>query len=394
MKTMIRLLSLAALALAFALPAFAQDPAASPAATPNPCQEQARTDMYTDYYNSKSKKDAKGQPDAAAQQHAADVGEQYLAKYETACPDQYTTAVKKFVVAYKKAKRDYELAKAWEAKDYTKVVTLSKEGLADNPDDVKYAINGAWAAYQQGVAAKNPALNAGDLNSLAQRALQLLQAGKTSDNYYFSSKEDAQGWLEYAIAHANIQGNPTDAVKHLVALAQGNTPAKQEPGTYDLLARAYKEEYLKLKEQYDAIKEENDQSRILLANINQTIDRIIDAYARAVAYSTKPDQQANKAIYMATLAELYKSRHDNSDAGLNEMIASITTKPLLITTPVTTAPAPSIPAGTGDGNGGTKPPVVTTPPAPTATPTPTRPAQPAPSPTPTPATKKPPVRRG
>jgi hypothetical protein len=389
MKMMIRLLSLTALALAFALPAFAQDPAAAPAQ--GPCTEQARTDMYTDYYNSKSKKDAKGQPDAAAQKHAFEVGQQYLAKYEAACPDQYTTAVKKFVDAYGKAQLDYDLSKAWEAKDYAKIVSLSKDAMTKYPDDVKYPINGAWAAYQQGLAAKNPALNGADVNSLAQRALDLLQAGKTTDNYLIGTKEEAQGWLEYAIAHASIQSNPADSVKHLVALAQGNTPAKQEPGTYDLLARAYTDEYLKLKAQYDGIKEENDQSRILLANINLTIDRIIDAYARAVAYSTKPDQQANKATYMATLTELYKSRHDGADTGLNEMIASITTKPLLITTPVTTAPAPSIPAGTGDGNGSAKPPTTMTPMAPAPTTT-TRPAQPAP--TPTPATKKPPVHRG
>ena len=66
MKTISRLISLALVAAAFALPALAQDPAAAPAAQ-NVCEEQARTDMYTDYYNSKNKKDAAGAPDAAAQ---------------------------------------------------------------------------------------------------------------------------------------------------------------------------------------------------------------------------------------------------------------------------------------------------------------------------------------
>jgi hypothetical protein len=390
MKTMIRFLSLTALALAFALPAFAQDPAATPAQ--GPCTEQARTDMYTDYYNSKSKKDAKGQPDVAAQKHAFEIGQQYLAKYEAACPDQYTTAVKKFVVAYGIATHDYELAKAWEAKDYPKVVSLSKEALTNNPDDVKAAINGAWGAYQGVAVAKNTSLT-GDASSLAQRALQLLQAGKTADSYYFSSRDEAQGWMEYVVGALSVKDNPADAVKHLITIAQGNGPAKQEPSTYYYLARAYEDEYQKLNEKYKTFTTETDESRIVLANINQTIDRIIDAYARAVAYSTKPEQQKDKATYMATLTELYKSRHDGADTGLNEMIASITTKPLLITTPVTTAPAPSIPAGTGDGNGGAKPPVVTTPPAATPTPTTTRPAQPAPSPTPTPG-KKPPVHRG
>jgi hypothetical protein len=288
------------------------------------------------------------------------------------------------VTAYNKAKRDYALSQAWQAKDFAKVVSLSKEALTDSPEDPKYAINGAWAAYQ-GVVAKNTALS-GDALSLAQRALQLLQAGKTSDNYVFKTKEEAQDWMEYVIGAVNVSNkNSTESVAHLVKVAQGSTPAKQEPSTYALLAQAYTDEYLKLKAKYDTFKEETDESRIILANMNLAVDRIIDAYARAVAYSTKPEQQAAKATYMTTLTELYKTKHEDKTDGLNEMIASITTKPLLITTPVTTAPAQAAPTGTGDGTGGTKPPTVTTPPA-------AHPAQPAP--TPTPASKKPPVRRG
>ena len=108
MKTIMRLLSLVALALAFALPALAQDPTASPAAAQNPCDSQERTDMYTDYYNSKTKKDAKGQPDTAAQQHAFEVGQQFLDKYAGPCPDKYTESVKKFVDAYGIAKLNYD----------------------------------------------------------------------------------------------------------------------------------------------------------------------------------------------------------------------------------------------------------------------------------------------
>ena len=98
MKTIMRLLSLVALTAAFALPTLAQNPAASPAAAQNPCESQEHTDMYTDYFTSKTKKDAKGQPDTAAQKHAFEVGQQFLDKYATACPDKYTESVKKFVL--------------------------------------------------------------------------------------------------------------------------------------------------------------------------------------------------------------------------------------------------------------------------------------------------------
>ncbi len=392
MKTMIRLLSLVALAGAFALPAFAQDPAASPAASPaaaqNQCEEQARTDMYTEYYNSKK--------DPAKQPHAYEVGQQYLAKYGTACPDKYTESVKKFVDAFGKAKVDFDFSKAIGEKRWADAVTLGKQMLATNPDDVKTAVATAWAAYNGSLPPAGgaaPPANAAALSSdalnLAQRANQLFDSGKTADNYLiFTSKDDAQSYMNYILGALNLKANPAEASKHLVKLAQANGAAKQEPTTYAYLAFAYEKEYATMVDEYKAkYPVETPESQVALANINLVVDRIIDAYARAVAYA-KNDPR--KAEWMKTLTELYKSRHENSETGLNEMVASITTKPLLITTPVTAPPAPATPAPsptTGDGTNGTKPPAATT-----TTTTTTTSAKPAATPTPTPG-KKPPVRQ-
>ena len=193
--------------------------------------------------------------------------------------------------------------------------------------------------------------------------------------------------MEYVLGAVNLKDNPTEAAKHLVNVAQSNTPAKQEPTTYFYLARTYEDEYQKQLDKYKTFTTVTDESKILLANMNLTLDRIIDAYARAVAYSTKPEQQKDKATYLATLTELYKSRHDGSDTGLKDMLGSVTTTPLLITTPVTTPPADVPATGTGDGTSGTKPPTTT--PAtttPSTTPTTTKPTQ-------QPPVKKPPVAK-
>jgi hypothetical protein len=59
------------------------------------------------------------------------------------------------------------------------------------------------------------------------------------------------------------------------------------------------------------------------------LDRIIDAYARAVALAgTNPQNQAAKAQWMTQLTNFYKFRNNNSDAGLNEFIAGVLAKPL------------------------------------------------------------------
>jgi DNA-binding ferritin-like protein len=56
-------------------------------------------------------------------------------------------------------------------------------------------------------------------------------------------------------------------------------------------------------------------------------ERAIDAYARAVALSTSPQQQETKNKIFAQLTALYRTFH-NSDAGLNELIATVLSKPL------------------------------------------------------------------
>jgi hypothetical protein len=59
------------------------------------------------------------------------------------------------------------------------------------------------------------------------------------------------------------------------------------------------------------------------------MDRVIDAYARAVALAgSDPQHQASKAEWTKRLTDLYKFRHENSDAGLAEFIAGVLAKPM------------------------------------------------------------------
>ncbi|HEX8072204.1 MAG TPA: hypothetical protein VF546_19820 [Pyrinomonadaceae bacterium] len=352
MKTTLRLLSLAALACAFALPAFAQDAAA---AAQGPCTEQARTDLYTKYYELKGKKDAKGQPDPAAQKQAYDVAKEYAGKYAASCPDQYTTAVQKFIAAYDKAVLEVDFLKAFNDKRWADAISLGKQIQATRPDDVKTALLMSWAGYNFAIlpANKDNTTARAEAISLVQRAAQLLESGKTADSYVpYTDRDAAQSFLIYELGALNLKDNPDEAVKHLVKVAQGNSAAKQEPTTYSYLAYAYEKEYAKAYEDYQKkYTVESDESRVALANINLIVDRVIDAYARAIAYTK--GETADKAAWKQKVTELYKSRHEGSDAGLAEMLATITTKPLLITTPVTSVPA--APAAT-NGDGTTKPP--------------------------------------
>ena len=66
----------------------------------------------------------------------------------------------------------------------------------------------------------------------------------------------------------------------------------------------------------------------MLERVNAIANRAIDAMARAVALATKPDQKEVKAKWLAQLTDIYKDFHNNSDAGLNDLIASVLSKPM------------------------------------------------------------------
>ena len=66
----------------------------------------------------------------------------------------------------------------------------------------------------------------------------------------------------------------------------------------------------------------------MLERIKHLADRAINAYARAVALSTRPEQQDSKNKILAQLTTLDKNFNNGSDAGLNELISSVLSKPM------------------------------------------------------------------
>ncbi|HLL74637.1 MAG TPA: hypothetical protein VK421_05185 [Pyrinomonadaceae bacterium] len=347
MKTLTRLLTVAALASLFALPSFAQDEAAAA----NPCESAERTELYTKYFEQKKAQD---------QAPAFETAKQYLAKYETACPDQYTKAVKKFhdayAAAFGAAKQEQAFTEAVNAKDARKSFETGRQLLAKDPDRVGIYLSTASTGYNavlpKGPNAGDAALTAETIAS-AKKAIELLQAGKEpKDNAgkvnwgAFKSRDEALGWAHYWVGSLEKDRNAAEAAKHLIAVAQSNSTLKEEPTVYIYLAEVYEKERQPLADKYTATcKELTPECEVMLANINQVVDRQIDAYARAVSYAK---DEARRKAWMDTLKALYKSRNNGAEDGLDAKIAAVKTTPLLITTPVTTPPPAPTPA---PGNG-------------------------------------------
>jgi hypothetical protein len=290
----------------------------------------------------------KGTPEQ--QKTASEAGNEYLTKYGN-CPDdsdkQITAFVQKWVGKYEAAAADFNCTKAVNespAQAFQVCAPLRDK----DPQNLKYHLM-LVAAGIKSYTNKDNSLNA-RAAAEARTALQLIESGKTTDMWApFANQQDAPAGLRYYIAAWTFDSNPDEAANQLRTIAQSNSGVAKEPATYQLLgASYYNGEYKKLaaeyKEKYEG-KEETPESAALFNRINAVLDRIIDAYARAVALSKGKPQETS---LRNTLTTFYKQRHDNSDAGLNELIANVLSKPIMLPGQ---EPPPPPPASTSSATG-------------------------------------------
>lgn len=334
MRRTIKLVTIAAMLAVFAAPALAQS---------KECNDENKAAWYDTFL-----KNFRGDP--PQQKIAYDAAKLYL----SSCPEDPADAQaaymkNKFVIPYEKLKGDADVGKQFEdavknAK-YAEQMRLGKLVLANDPDNVKvYIILGA--------AGLNDASLLSESAQYAKKAIEMIEAGKPFAPLFDGSRDKALATLNYSIASATVKSDPTAAIPFFVKALKPESDLKKNPQVYAQLAGAYGAgPVTKLADDYKVFvgKDETPESKLALANLNQVIDRQIDALARAAAVATNP---ADKKSVMDVLTGIYKDRN-KSDAGLNELIAGILSKPIPdVPTPLTSLPAttpvstPATPAGT------------------------------------------------
>src|SRR5712692_9761013 len=331
MRRTIKLVTLAAMLAVFAAPALAQA---------KECNDEFKSATYQKWYD--NRKDHQDVAYAAAKE------------YLSVCPaddSPYKTALKKFADAYDAITATATTAKQFDDAvkngKYAEQMRLGKLVLANDPDNTKvYIILGAAGL-------NDPSLLS-DSAQYAKKAIEMIEAGKPFAPLFDSSKDKALATLNYVIASATVKNDPTAAIPFFVKALKLESDLKKNPQVYAQLAGAYGEgPVTKLANDYKIFvgKDETPESKLALANLNQVIDRQIDALARAAAVATNP---ADKKNVMDVLTGIYKDRN-KSEAGLNELVAGILSKPLPdIPTPLTSLPTPtpvSTPATNGSPSG-------------------------------------------
>jgi hypothetical protein len=333
MKRMIKLFTLAVLATVFAAPVLAQD---------KDCTDENKAAWYQKFLDNR-----KGE--AAQQKVAYDAAQSYL-KCSTDLSEQIPAYLKKWVDQYDKvmgaSKTIDQFNKAVTDKSYAEQVRLGKEIVANEPDNsAVYIIMGTAGLGEQSLM--------GESAGFAKKAIELVEAGKPFKPY--NTKDQALAALNYVIARSMLTSNPGDAIPYFLKAARYDSDLKKNAQLYLELNAAYSDgPGKKLTEDYKSKigpnNTETPESKLALANLYQIVDRQIDSLARAAALA----DAAHKKDIMDALTDLYKYRNNNKTDGVNELVASVLTKPIPdLPTPLTSLPStPSSTPGTTSGASG------------------------------------------
>ena len=369
MKKLITFLSISTTVAILALPVAARNLIAQPdnAFQDAACTEDAKTALYQSFLKNLKADQAKAYEEAKKYVACPASGE------VTEGQQKIIDYLKNFMTKYEAAtkKSDYRV-KIYNEKNYVVGYAMGKEILAAEPENLQVLVDLGANAYLL-PPLKNAQLTAEGLG-YAQKALAAIDSGKTLDDWKpLASKDEAVAYLNYSIGALTLEKDPSAALKNLLKAAQFETLLKKSPYTYAYIAGAYETgPYAKMSEEYKRLyqgKDETPESKLMLANINQIIDRMIDAYARAVALGATDAQYKDvKAGWSDSLTTWYKYRNSDKTDGMDQLVAGVLSKPLppeptpLTSLPATT-PAVTTPAGNSGtpGNGNVAAPATSTP---------------------------------
>jgi tetratricopeptide (TPR) repeat protein len=310
--------------LVFALSAAGQN--APPA--PINCLNEPRNLAYNDFYN------AKKATDAAGQQRAYELAKAFVENW-TSCSDQYTDAAKRFIGLYEDAMNHISLAQnAFGAKpDHAKAFEIGRKILESNPDDLPALLALVYAGQSEATA-KNETFAAEALAN-AKKAIALIESGKDSASWSpFKNREEALSFVTlYAANLSLVAKDPAAAVPLYVKVASIAGPPGHDPSTFLRLAAAYQQWQLDpMQREYNekfSGKPESAEGKWVIAQMDQVIDRIIDAYARAISLAGDNARYADaKTAWMEALRNYYKFRFGDSMPGFDDYLANATARPL------------------------------------------------------------------
>jgi tetratricopeptide (TPR) repeat protein len=265
-------------------------------------------------------------PDAAYQ-----AARDYLQKYPKD-KDQYTDYLTKWVAAYERDDRKRQLGGLINQKNFNEAYKVGAKILADEPDYLRAQIDLGYAGYL--AASNKDESHNSEAVGYARKAIQAIESGKTPTEWTpFKGKDDTLAYLNYAVGFMTLKSSPEQTIDSLIKAAQYESDIRRTASTYYFLAVAYEAgPYKTMSTAYQntyANKPETPESKAALEKLGVLMDRIIDAYARAINVAgTDPKTEQSRKDWLAQLTNYYKFRNNGVDTGLQQFITNAMQKPL------------------------------------------------------------------
>jgi hypothetical protein len=283
--------------------------------------------------------ESKKSPSLEQQRRAYQAAKDFLRLYG-GDNDFYAKEVKQFITEYDTRVGQFELYTAFDARKYAKTFELGRPLLALRPDNFFVLGLLAEAGYENALAG-NVSLNDETID-YSRRAIQLIEAGKVSKPDPFKNIETATGFLNLALGSLLKDKSPVEATAAFSKAVRTRSPFENDPLTYYRLGVVIlKGPYAQLSAEYNekyGAKQSSAEQQAALEQINLLGTRAIDAFARSVALSDPALPAAAAGVtqftpefrskVLAQLTALYKSFHNDSDAGLNDLISAVLARPL------------------------------------------------------------------
>ena len=239
--------------------------------------------------------------------------------------------VRAWVIEYERQMHQNTLFAAYNAKDYAKTFTLGRPMVKGDPDYFFALAIMTEAGYDNSMAgSKNLDTETAEY---ARQAIALLEAGRVTKPDPFKSMDIARSFLNFALATMVKDEAPAEAaVAYAKALKVPDNPYGKDPIAYHRMGIAiYKGQLAPLSNEYNEKfggKQSSAEQTAMMYKLMKLADQAVDAYARAVALMDKPELKNARAQALAQLTTLYKAFHNNSDEGLNDLIAGVLAKPM------------------------------------------------------------------
>ena len=268
-------------------------------------------------------------PVAERQKLAYEAARDYVKRYSGE-HDSHLAEMRRFVTEYERVMGNYGVNEAFKKGDMVKTFELGRAALKKNPENFYVLATLTQAGYLSALGG-SPTYVEGAIDA-AKRAIAIAESEKFTQADPFADAADARGFLNFALGYLELSLSPSNAEAALIKAAKSGSSYKDNPLVYNLLGISIlKGEYANVSAEYNekfGNKPPSPEQAEMYKRIVQLGERAIDAYARSVALSTKPDQQESRTRMLVQLTKLYKSFHNGSDAGLNELIAGVLAKPL------------------------------------------------------------------